>query len=80
MKYIEGGRWSCSLRLHASLSICPSLMRLHALQKVVQNMMERPKPRMPRKILDEEEEEMGDRRMRKMEMGARQMKMVWEMV
>lgn len=61
MKYIEGGWPSCSLRLHASLSIASSLSRLHALQNVVQNMMERPKPRMLRKILEEEqEEEEGD--------------------
>lgn len=79
MKYI-GGRPSCSLRLHASLSICSSLKRLHALQKVVQNKMERPKPRMPRKILDEEEEEMGKRRMRKMKMRQMKMERVWEMV
>ncbi|KAG7221275.1 hypothetical protein INR49_017340, partial [Caranx melampygus] len=60
MKYMGGGRPSCSLRLHASLSISSSLRRLHALQKVVQNMMERPNPRMPRKILGEEEQEEED--------------------
>lgn len=55
MKYM-GGWPSWTERLHASLSICASLYRWHALQKLVQNRMERPTPRMPRKMLEEEEE------------------------
>lgn len=60
MKYIEGGSTSCSFCRNASLADCSSLKRWHALQKVVQNMMERPKPRMPRKILEEEDEKERD--------------------
>lgn len=69
MKYIEGECPFCSLRCHASLSICSSLKWWHTLQKVVQNMMERPKPRTPRKMLEgEREERVGERRMREMMM------------
>lgn len=83
MKYIEGEWPSCSLRCHASLSLCSSLKWWHTLQKVVQNMMERPKPRTPRKILEgEQEERVGERRMRKMvvEEDNAEEDRLWEMV